>query len=101
MPDDWQKLMSHTAQSSSASISISTFNTLRKGYTYFSGCVSAEHRSWEDHRKPLLHRLIASLNTDIVCLQEAELGQFYLPSALLCCRIFCRRLHSYFEISRL
>mmetsp|Transcript_17965 Transcript_17965/g.26919 ORF Transcript_17965/g.26919 Transcript_17965/m.26919 type:complete len:510 (+) Transcript_17965:51-1580(+) len=57
-------------------VSIATFNILQKNFNFSKKpWVLPEHAKWE-YRKMLLQDTLATLNTDIVCLQEADEDTF-------------------------
>jgi len=72
-PTQWKDELTNTQLSNDQTISIATFNTLRKDYDFQEKYwVTQEMRHW-DFRLSLHKKLLAELNTDIICLQEAEI----------------------------
>eukprot|EP01083_Nonionella_stella_P179597 638055_1 len=56
--------------------SIMSWNILIKDYHYrYYGYLEEEYKQWQ-HRLPKLQETMTSLNTDIICLQEAHLPSF-------------------------
>eukprot|EP00466_Bigelowiella_natans_P009264 jgi/Bigna1/75986/fgenesh1_pg.38_\ len=57
-------------------VSIATFNILQKNFNFSKKpWVLPEHADWE-HRLALLQGVLRDLNTDIICLQEADIETF-------------------------